>query len=297
MLAGLGGAIAVFAILQRFTDARQAHAFFANRNFAAAALAMLLPFALAWGHRARVPLVLAVFAGLAATGSRGGALAAAVVFVFWLAPRLPRFGRLAYGLVLLPLLLLPVVGDANTVKVRKHWYAAALDLGAERPVLGHGTDGFEREYPPVRPREEYAISGGRRVHAVQQRLPRGVGLRRRPPVSRRCCFSSRWRSSSESAGSRFFFAGSRSPRRRWSICRGATPDCSRSRSRRCRWRRGRCSFGAPGGRPRCSASRFCSRCRPTRSATGSRTARSARISPAAERSTARCGGSRRTKRR
>ncbi|MHC4850229.1 MAG: tetratricopeptide repeat protein, partial [Planctomycetota bacterium] len=34
------------------------------------------------------------------------------------------------------------------------------------PVLGHGADGFAREYPPIRPREEFAISGGRTVHAV-----------------------------------------------------------------------------------------------------------------------------------
>ncbi|MHC4940572.1 MAG: O-antigen ligase family protein [Planctomycetota bacterium] len=164
MLGGLGAAVAVFAVVQRFTDARQAHAFFANRNFAGAGLAMLLPYALAWGKKSPV---FAIAIGLLATGSRGGMLAAAVAGAWWAAQRLPRYRWLFLAGV--PALVLAAgfwLGERNTIKVRGHWYRAAVDLGVERPLLGHGADGFAREYPPVRPREEYAISGGRVVHAV-----------------------------------------------------------------------------------------------------------------------------------
>lgn len=167
LLAGLGGAVAVFAILQRFSDARQAHAFFANRNFAGAGLAMLLPFTLAWNHRARLPLSITIVAGLLATGSRGGMLAAGVAGAFWIAQRLPRFRWAIWiGLPVALLVVSTQFDNENTVRVRREWYQSALRIGAEKPLMGHGADGFAREYPPVRPRVENAISGGRRVHAV-----------------------------------------------------------------------------------------------------------------------------------
>ncbi|MHC4848702.1 MAG: hypothetical protein ACYTEG_09635, partial [Planctomycetota bacterium] len=123
LLGGLGTAVAVFAIVQRFSDARQAHAFFAHRNFAGAGLAMLLPYAIAWRKKAPIALVLI---GLLATGSRGGILAAAVAGAWWGATRLPRFRWAILGGV--PALVFAagiLIGDSNTVKVRLHWYEAA----------------------------------------------------------------------------------------------------------------------------------------------------------------------------
>jgi len=163
MLGGLGGAVALYAVLQLFSDARQAHAFFAHRNFAGAGLAMLLPYAFATRRWLAIPVLL----GLLATGSRGGLLAAAAVVAFRAAARLPRFRWLFLGG--LPALVLAAglaLGDTNTVKARLAWYEAAFELGMEKPPLGHGAGGFEREYPPIRPAGEWAISGGRRVHAV-----------------------------------------------------------------------------------------------------------------------------------
>lgn len=167
LLAGLGGAVAFFAIAQALSDARQAHAFFANRNFAGAGLAMLLPYALAWRTRGRWALVALIVIGLACTTSRGGILAAACVFAWWAGRRIPKL-RWVF-LAGIPVLVLAaglIFGDTNTVKVRGSWYRAAITLGAEAPLLGQGADGFAREYPPIREREEHAISGGRSVHAV-----------------------------------------------------------------------------------------------------------------------------------
>ena len=90
LLAALGGVVALFAIVQSFSGARQAHAFFANRNFAGAGLAMLLPYALAWKTRGRWLLAVLIGVGLAFTTSRGGMLAAACVLAFWAARRIPR---------------------------------------------------------------------------------------------------------------------------------------------------------------------------------------------------------------
>jgi tetratricopeptide (TPR) repeat protein len=167
MLAGLGGVVATFALIQAVSDARQAHAFFANRNFAGAGLAMLLPYALAWDTKGRIPLVAIILAGLAATQSRGGMLAAACVLAWWGSRRLVPFRWLILaGLPTLVLALGIAFGATNTVRVRGFWYAGAIEIGVSRPVLGAGADGFAREYPPIRDREEHAISGGRKVHAV-----------------------------------------------------------------------------------------------------------------------------------
>jgi len=161
VLGGLGGVAALYAIAQALGPARQAHSFFANRNFAGAGLAMLLPWAMR--TRWRWPLLLLLLLGIAATESRGGALAGAVA----LALTMPRWRR--------PLLLgLPVAvvaggllwGPGNTIEVRKVWYRAAVAMGLDHPLQGLGSGGFAREYPPVRPRIEHAISGGRTVHAV-----------------------------------------------------------------------------------------------------------------------------------
>jgi len=167
LLAALGGIVAVFAVAQHFSGARQAHAFFANRNFAGAGLAMLLPYALAWKSRGRWILVALIGIGLGFTTSRGGMLAAACVMAWWTAQRIPKLRWVFLGGI--PVIVLAVgllLGETNTVKVRGFWYRAAITLGAEAPVLGHGADGFARQYPPVREREEHAISGGRTVHAV-----------------------------------------------------------------------------------------------------------------------------------
>ncbi|MEM8883927.1 MAG: O-antigen ligase family protein [Planctomycetota bacterium] len=166
LLAGLGGIVAIYAVVQVLSDSPQAHAFFANRNFAGAGLALLLPYALAWPHRARWAFVVLIGIGLVASQSRGGLLAASVGVAWWVAPRLPRF---RWALLALPVVVLALgltLGRSDTVKVRQHWYAAAAAMGAEQPLLGHGAEGFRRGYPPVRPIEEHAISGGRTVHAV-----------------------------------------------------------------------------------------------------------------------------------
>jgi len=167
LLAGLGGAVALFAILQTFSDARQAHSFFANRNFAGAGLAMLLPYALGWRTPARWPLVALMVLGLGFTTSRGGMLAGACVFAWWSAQRIPKLRWVFLGGI--PILVLGaglLLGDTNTIKVRGFWYRAALTIGAEQPLFGAGADEFARAYPPLREREEHAISGGRAVHAV-----------------------------------------------------------------------------------------------------------------------------------
>jgi len=167
LLAGLGGAIALFAIAQALSDARQAHAFFANRNFAGAGIAMLLPYALAWRTRGRWFLVALLLIGLGFTTSRGGMLAGACVLAWWAAQRIPTMRWVLLGSI--PVIVLAAglwLGETNTVKVRGFWYRAAIRIGAQQPLLGQGADGFAREYPPVREREEHAISGGRAVHAV-----------------------------------------------------------------------------------------------------------------------------------
>ncbi len=161
VLGGLGGVAALYAIVQALGPARQAHSFFANRNFAGAGLAMLLPWAMR--SRYRWPLLVTLLAGLVATESRGGALAGAVALA-WTMPRWRKPLLLA-----LPVAVVAVgvmVGPGNTVEVRKVWYRAATTMGLERPLLGLGSGGFAREYPPVRPLAEHAISGGRIVHAV-----------------------------------------------------------------------------------------------------------------------------------
>ncbi|MHC4340611.1 MAG: tetratricopeptide repeat protein [Planctomycetota bacterium] len=164
-LALLMGAIAILAIWQALSGARQAHAFFANRNFAGVGLAMLLPYALA--TRWRWPLLALGILGLLAINSRGGALAAAAALALHFTWRLPRLRwPVLVGAALVVVILALVLGETNTVKVRRHWYAAAAHMGLEHPLVGLGAGGFEREYPPVRPLEEHAISGGDHVHAV-----------------------------------------------------------------------------------------------------------------------------------
>jgi tetratricopeptide (TPR) repeat protein len=163
VLGGLAVVVSVYALAQRFY-LPQAHTFFAHRNFGGAALAMLLPFALALR---RPLLAMVVVVGLVATGSRGGALAAAAAFALWFVWTRPR--RRWTFLVGLPTLVLAaglLFGSSPTVKVRLYWYEAAFDLGRAHPVAGAGADGFMREYPPIRSRAEHRISRGGKVHAV-----------------------------------------------------------------------------------------------------------------------------------
>jgi len=166
----LGGVLALsalFALAQAWVGRPQANAFFANANFAGAGIAMLLPYGFAVRSPWRWILLAAGLAGLAATQSRGGALAAAAALALVLVPAGRRLRLVA--LLGLPALVLAAglqFGDVNTVKVRLAWARAAADLGSRRPVAGLGAGGFLREYPPVRPLEEHQISGGRIVHAV-----------------------------------------------------------------------------------------------------------------------------------
>ncbi|MGQ0614893.1 MAG: O-antigen ligase family protein [Planctomycetaceae bacterium] len=163
---------ALFALAQAYVGRPQANAFFANANFAGAGIAMLLPYGLALRPPWRWALLAAGLAGLAATQSRGGALAAAAALALLFVPAAQR--RLRIALLLgLPALVLAAglqFGDRNTVKVRLAWYRAASRLGLEHPVAGLGAGAFLRAYPPVRPLEEHQISGGRIVHSVHNDL-------------------------------------------------------------------------------------------------------------------------------
>ncbi|MHC4818682.1 MAG: O-antigen ligase family protein, partial [Planctomycetota bacterium] len=164
VLGGLAVVVSVYALAQRFY-LPQAHTFFANRSFSGAALAMLLPFTL--GLRRPWLAMGVVVVGLMATGSRGGALAAAAAFALWLAWTRPRWRwPVLVGLPALVLAAGLLFGSSPTVKVRLYWYEAAFDLGRAHPVAGVGADGFQREYPPIRSRAEHRISRGGKVHAV-----------------------------------------------------------------------------------------------------------------------------------
>lgn len=170
-LAALLAVVSGIALVQWASSAPQAHALFANRSFAGAGIAMLLPFALTsrnlWGQAAAGLGLLALAAGR----SRGGMLAAAVVLALLAARRWPRLRwPLGLGLPALVLAAGLALGDPNTVKVRLFWYRAAIELGLRSPLLGLGEDGFAREYPPIRPLEEHQISGGRIVHSVHNDL-------------------------------------------------------------------------------------------------------------------------------
>jgi tetratricopeptide (TPR) repeat protein/O-antigen ligase len=162
------GLLAALALAQWAAGTRQASALFANRNFAAAAFAMLLPFALSMpSPRARWIAAGLGGAALFATTSRGGLLAAAAALALWFVWSRPKLRLpILAGLPALVLAAGLLMGESNTVKVRIAWYRVAAEIGAASPLLGTGAAGFEREYPPRRPVEEHAISGGTHVHAV-----------------------------------------------------------------------------------------------------------------------------------
>jgi O-antigen ligase len=162
VLGGLAVVVSAYALIQSFR-LPQAHTFFAHRNFAGAALAMLLPFALAL----RPSLLVVVVVGLVATASRGGALAAAAALALWFVWTRPRWRwPVLVGLPALVLAAGLLLGSSATVRVRLHWYEAAFDLGRAHPVAGVGVDGFQREYPPIRPAKEHRLSRGAQAHAV-----------------------------------------------------------------------------------------------------------------------------------
>jgi len=165
VLGSLAVVVSVYALIQSFL-LPQAHTFFAHRNFAGAALAMLLPFALAM-RRPRLAMVIVSVVGLVATGSRGGALAAAGAFSLWFVWTRRRWRwPILVGVPAVVLAAGLLFGSSPTVKVRLHWYEAAFDLGRAHPFAGVGADGFQREYPPIRSRAEHRISRGGTVHAV-----------------------------------------------------------------------------------------------------------------------------------
>ncbi len=168
LLGTTGVLLSLFALTQWGLGERQAHATMANRNFLAIALAMLVPFVLSCDRRRglRWVLLAALVAGLLATKSRGGALAATAAFALWALWR--RRFWMAPVLVLAPVVVLAAVlaFGRGAVKDRLYWYEAAWDMGTSHTLRGVGADGFRREYPPVRTLDEHAISGGRVVHAV-----------------------------------------------------------------------------------------------------------------------------------
>lgn len=169
LLAVTAAAVGVFACVQWLRGAPQAHATFANTNFAGAGLAMLLPYSLAVRTRARwrAILVAACLLGLLVTWSRGGTLAAAAAVAVFASSRIPRARwALLIGLPAVVILLAIGLGKSDTVEVRFAWYRAAFAMGLDHPVLGLGADGFAREYPPVRPQREWNLHQGRAVHSV-----------------------------------------------------------------------------------------------------------------------------------
>jgi len=164
----LGPAAAVLGALALLQALRgqPAAALFANRNFAGAGLAMLLPWALA-ARRGRLALFALAVTGLGCTLSRGGLLAAAAAVALWTV-----WGRRALRypvLVGLPACVLAgglLLGQTDTVRVRFAWYDAALTMGRDHLLAGLGADGFQRAYPPVRPAWEYDFHKGAVVDAV-----------------------------------------------------------------------------------------------------------------------------------
>jgi len=169
ILGAAAAVIAALAVAQWIRGVPQNYATFAHRNFAGAGLAMLLPYVLASG-RVRFPwralLLVAALAGLVAMRSRGGWLAAAVGTTLFFAWRV-RAARwpLVFGVPAAVLFAGVVFGQSESVRARVVWYRAAVTMGLDHPALGLGADGFAREYPPVRPLEEWDLHQGRFVHS------------------------------------------------------------------------------------------------------------------------------------
>lgn len=119
------------------------------------------------------------------TGSRGGALAAAlaliVSFSFRAGPKALLGAALPASLLVIGVLLAPDRGagapgttsapdrvetstDTQTLRVRREIWSSSTELIAERPLFGQGPGQFRREYPRVRSREEIeATTFGRRM--------------------------------------------------------------------------------------------------------------------------------------
>ncbi len=160
-----------------------------NSNFAGGFLAIGLPFVAAScvttrERRLRVAGLVgavAVFAGLWATSSRGGIVAAAAglaVAAFLGRDRLPRWSRplTIAGAVAAAALVVVAVGVVATgardvpgddlellrsesARVRAFEWEAAVASFADRPLLGHGPDTFAIVYPQFRTAEDGATLG------------------------------------------------------------------------------------------------------------------------------------------
>ncbi len=140
----------------------RANGTFLLANCLASWVILVLPIAVATlahatGRRVLATLlsVLAV-ALLIASGSKAGVLAAASAGVLTVICWHGRWRKLAVAALLLALaaaIAVPPLRQAlsASAEVRLGYWQAALVLTAERPLLGHGLDGFARDYPRVKP--------------------------------------------------------------------------------------------------------------------------------------------------
>lgn len=197
-LAGTAAVVAVYVLLQTAgidvvdwkeasgASARYHAGTLGNGDFAGGFLGIALPFAVAaamrLGGRARLTLTAAtvvIAAGIVATRSRGGVLAAVVglVVLALLDKRLPRRLRLGVvvgaltvaavggALLALPESARPDVLDrtelfrTKSFEVRAREWAGAWEVFASAPVLGTGPDTFEFGFPEVRSRQDGAELG------------------------------------------------------------------------------------------------------------------------------------------
>ncbi len=113
------------------------------------------PAAVRWGT---VLLAIVAVVALVMTGSKAGILALVVAVVSVVVVRLRAWHwRAAFVLLVAVALLLtwtvPALRRAlsDSAGVRLDYWTAAIDLVQERPLLGHGLEGFAGQYPRVKP--------------------------------------------------------------------------------------------------------------------------------------------------
>jgi O-antigen ligase len=157
-------------------------------NTLASYLLLLLPLTAGIAWRARsspsalrygtVLLAVVALVALAMTGSKAGILALVVAVVCVLVVRL-RTWRWRAALVLLAVVVLVLTWSVPTLRravsdsagVRLDYWTAAIALVQERPLTGHGLEGFAGQYPRVKP-----PAGEETILAHQETLQAAVDL-------------------------------------------------------------------------------------------------------------------------
>lgn len=157
-------------------------------NTLASYLVMMVPLVLcaAWtswtnrraGRCALMALTIVSLLALAMTGSKAGILALVMSGVVMLMVRLRSWRwrglvMLMVGAGLLLVLTVPSLRRAlgDSAGVRLDYWAAGIDLVQERPLTGHGLDGFAVHYPRVKP-----PAGEETILAHQETLQAAVDL-------------------------------------------------------------------------------------------------------------------------